>query len=587
MADRLRGKRRAIITAIVLIVVLGVGGSAWALAGGGGASYRTTTVTRGDVAQVLTTTGTISPVRSADVDFQVAGKVAKIFVKQGTKVKVGQKLAALNQASLRYALRSARSTLNDARSQLVADENSQTSAASTTNQQTSTQSSSPAPTASPKSSTPPKTSQSPSPTGGTVSKQLLAKIQRDQATLVADQQQADADLATAKDDLKAETTACAAELSGSGDADSTDDTTACVNATQTLLADQQAVSADQQAVAKDETALNKDLTTALGSLSPTPSPTQNEDTVWSAASSASTAKSAVSTSSAMVTDADATTPPTGTTSTPSNSGSTYTGGSSTVTASTLASDQAKIDSDRASVATARADLTQATLRAPISGKVAAITIAKGDAASGSGGDTPAIKIVGSRQAKVTIDLAPAQVRELKTGMAAKVTADGTSTQLAGTVAMIGQAATDSSTGDTTYPVTITLTSRPTNLVSGAEAQVAVTLSQLTNVVVVPTSAVHHNGKQTYVETATGGTTKRVSVTVGAVGAAVTQIKSGLKIGQEVVLADLNAAVPSSSTNLTNRGGLGGGLGGSGFSGRGPTFSRSFPAPPSGATFGGR
>jgi multidrug efflux pump subunit AcrA (membrane-fusion protein) len=253
----------------------------------------------------------------------------------------------------------------------------------------------------------------------------------------------------------------------------------------------------------------------------------------------------------------------------------------------LASDQATIDSDRASVATAKADLAQATLRSPINGKVVATTVSKGAQVDGTSSSTsPALKVVGSKQSKVTIDVTAAQVRGLKTGMAAQVTPDGASKALAGPIMSIGQATTDSSTGDTTYPVTITLTSRPTGLVSGADAQVSLVLSHLTGVVVVPTSAVHTSGTRVYVETEVAGKLTRRTVTVGAVGADVTQIKSGVTVGSRVILADLNAAVPSSSTNLLNNNTGGTGLSGRTFSRTGGTSGSGFTGPPPGFTQGG-
>jgi hypothetical protein len=56
---------------------------------------------------------------------------------------------------------------------------------------------------------------------------------------------------------------------------------------------------------------------------------------------------------------------------------------------------------------------------------------------------------------------------------------------------------------------------------------------------------------------------RRSVKIGAVGAALTEIVSGLTEGDQVVLADLNAAVPSSSSSLTGGGGFFGRGGGQG------------------------
>jgi multidrug efflux pump subunit AcrA (membrane-fusion protein) len=140
-------------------------------------------------------------------------------------------------------------------------------------------------------------------------------------------------------------------------------------------------------------------------------------------------------------------------------------------------------------------------------------------------------------------------------MAATATPDGSSTSLPGTVISIG-----ATTSDSTYPVAIELDRTSSRLVNGADAAVTLSMSTAHNVTTVPTSAVHRSGTQTYVELLNGSREIRRTVVVGAVGAAVTQIRSGLSQGQRVVLAALDAAVPSSSNTLTRRVG-GGGFGG--------------------------
>jgi len=91
---------------------------------------------------------------------------------------------------------------------------------------------------------------------------------------------------------------------------------------------------------------------------------------------------------------------------------------------------------------------------------------------------------------------------------------------------------------------------------------------------VPLSAVHSTGRLVTVTVYANGTPTLTRVTLGVVGADRAQVTSGLKLGQQVVLADLNEAVPSSSTTLTRRGtGLGGLTGGGAFGGVGGRFTR--------------
>jgi multidrug efflux pump subunit AcrA (membrane-fusion protein) len=316
-------------------------------------------------------------------------------------------------------------------------------------------------------------------------------------------------------------------------------------------------------VAKAETTLDHDLTAALG------------NTRTTTASASRQPAAARATTASFVKAATAVTPRP----TPTASGNTTqtAGASETVTASHLASDQAAIDTDRATVATAVASLAQATLTSPIAGAVKAVTISNGDTVSGtSSTTTPAIEIVGSKQSMVTIELSAAQVRSMRIGMTAHVIADGAETSVGGHVIAIGLTATSSNTGSVTYPVELALSAHATSLVSGADAEVVVDVATARNAVSVPTSAVHRSGARSYVQVLRAGRPARVTVKVGAVGASLTQIRSGITVGQHVVLANLNAAVPSSSTNLpTGRTGLGGGRFSfsvgprSGFGGAGP------------------
>ena len=95
------------------------------------------------------------------------------------------------------------------------------------------------------------------------------------------------------------------------------------------------------------------------------------------------------------------------------------------------------------------------------------------------------------------------------------------------------------------------------MAAGGYASVTITTAQARGVS-VPTSAVHKSGHQATVTVYAGGKTRVTKVTVGTMGPVMTRITAGLKIGQQVVLANLNAPLPTN--NLTNR------FGGPGFAG---------------------
>ena len=537
---RSRRARRVVVGGVAAAAVLAAGTTAWAVTEGSGASYRTATVGRGSVQQLLTATGTVSPLHSADVDFQVAGTVKRVLVREGTRVRAGARLATLDRTSLAATLAAARSALSAAETTLADDESgesaSTTPAASTSGGGTTTATD----TAFVVAAASPSPRPTPTASGGSPGGSSSGTIRREQAAVIAAQHTTDVDLTTARSALSATTAACAAPGS-----------TTCTTAAAGLLADQTTVSRDETAVLAAEQSLDTSVQRLLASAgsattsSPAPRPSAASPTPTGSAGSTRSTRSTGS----------------GQSSTGTSGGSVTT---HTVTAATLASDEASIDRDRAAVAGDRADLAQATLISPISGRVTAVTVAAGDAVTGSTSTaSPAFIVKGAGDDEVTLSLSATQVRTVTEGMTATATTDGSSTAIKGHVVAI-----HAENSDSQYPVVVELDDAWARLVDGADASVSVVLASVRGVITVPTSAVHRSGARGYVELLRGGKQVRRMVVVGAVGAALTQVRSGLSAGQQVVLANLGAAVPSTSNTLT-RAGLGsrfrgaGGFGGTG------------------------
>ena len=104
-------KRKIIITLIVIVVVA-VG--AKFLLGGSGSnnrlSYTTVTISRSDISNSVTATGTIEPVTEVEVGTQVSGIIDKIYVDYNSVVKEGQLIAEMDKVTLESELASAQST---------------------------------------------------------------------------------------------------------------------------------------------------------------------------------------------------------------------------------------------------------------------------------------------------------------------------------------------------------------------------------------------------------------------------------------------------------------------------------------------
>ncbi len=250
-------------------------------------------------------------------------------------------------------------------------------------------------------------------------------------------------------------------------------------------------------------------------------------------------------------------------------------------AAQIAADQASVDAANAMLLVAQQSLDQARMISPISGLVAVVNIAPGQSVSGGSG-TATIVVLNPGSMQVTTTASDSNIAAVKIGAKVTVTPDGTSSPLAGTVVAIGllpaasttsggtaSSGSSGSSGGVTYPVTIGLNSDGGQLFAGSGAAVSIVVSSAANALAVPTSAVLRIGNRHVVSVLRDGKATSLPVEVGAVGATFTQVTSGLSEGDRVVLADLNAPLPTSNTTLRGLGGAGragptgGGLGGGG------------------------
>lgn len=254
-------------------------------------------------------------------------------------------------------------------------------------------------------------------------------------------------------------------------------------------------------------------------------------------------------------------------------GSNASGGSDRVpTAADLSSDQAQIDLMETKLAIAHQNLKGATLTSPIDGTVAKVAIAKGDSVTAAS-TSQVITIVGRSQYQIQVSIPLTEIELIKTGQRVSVSVNGTTEKLPGSVSMIG-VLDDSSTSTPSYPVTVVLERAKQTLFDGMGASLIINVGAADDVLTVPSSAVSTAGSRHTVTVLEGGKTSVVTVGIGLVGPVRTQITSGLKAGQVVVLANVDEPLPTSSANAgfgrPGSGGLGG-LGGGAAPAGGPEF----------------
>ena len=230
------------------------------------------------------------------------------------------------------------------------------------------------------------------------------------------------------------------------------------------------------------------------------------------------------------------------------------------TAADIAADQAQIDLMDTKLAIAQQNAGNATLTSPIGGTVAQITVARGDSVNAAS-TSKTITIVGRTQYQVVVSIPLTEIELVKAGQHVSVTVDDVSTALTGTVSMIG-VLDNSSTSTPSYPVTVLLDPTTATLFDGAGAALTIDAGSVDNVLTVPSSAVSTTGSQHTVTVLADGETSVVTVQIGLVGPDLTQITSGLKAGQVVVLATVDEPLPTTSA-AAGFGGLRGGAGGLG------------------------
>jgi multidrug efflux pump subunit AcrA (membrane-fusion protein) len=265
--------------------------------------------------------------------------------------------------------------------------------------------------------------------------------------------------------------------------------------------------------------------------------------------------------------------------------------SSGASSTQLAADQASVDAAQSQVDSANAALRGATLTAPFDGIVTGtggLTIGQqlsggggsggsgsggsgGTGSSGSGGSgdsgsgssdsgsgsassTGEITVV-SANSIVTASVDASVVGRIKTGDQVEISTAGATRPVTGTVHSIGLIA-DTSSGVATFPVVINVTGTPSGLYAGASASISIIYHQVRNALVVPAAAIQRSGPHTVVDVVSGGHRVTRDVTLGLSSGGLTQVTSGLTVGDRVVVTfqKIGVTSPGNSGNFVGPGG---------------------------------
>jgi membrane fusion protein, macrolide-specific efflux system len=293
--------------------------------------------------------------------------------------------------------------------------------------------------------------------------------------------------------------------------------------------------------------------------------------------------------------------------------------SSSTTSAQLSADKTSVATAASSVRAARTNLAGATLRSPITGTVASVNVSKGDTAGGtstasnsapssssssttsasttSGSTTSSSStsassadfvVIGMKKWTAAVSVDDTEVGLIHKGDQAQLTTDNVSGRVFGIVRSVS-VLSDSSSGSASYPVRIAITGSPAGLHDGASATISIIYKQVSNVLTVPTSAVHRDASTPYVYVSRNGAQTKVGVKIGISSGGTTQITGGLTAGEKVYVQTFTRSGGTSPTTGQSRssyGYPGGGSGGSGGSGGFPGGG-AFPGGGSGGFPGGQ
>ena len=219
------------------------------------------------------------------------------------------------------------------------------------------------------------------------------------------------------------------------------------------------------------------------------------------------------------------------------------------------------------------------------GTATAGSLGGSSSSSSTGSSSPFAEIVNTGTLTMTVAFSESDISKLKTGQTATVTFDALPcVELGAHITQISDVGT-SSNGVVSYNATITLDQHDSQVKPGMSASAQVIISQAQGVT-VPNAAVTGAGSLGTVNVMNNGKTSTQQVVVGLRGDSRTQIISGLRAGQQLVITitlPVISSATSSPTGASGTGTLGGGRfggagagafgGGGGLGGGGAAFFR--------------
>ncbi len=248
----------------------------------------------------------------------------------------------------------------------------------------------------------------------------------------------------------------------------------------------------------------------------------------------------------------------------------------------LESQKLSLEGKRNALADALETYSKYTVKAPMDGTVAGLTVKTGQTLG-----TGALLTMISNQQSAKIDVNEIDAAKISVGQKATLTFDAVDgLEVSGHVADVDIMGTVAQ-GVVSYGVVVILDTEDARIKPGMSSSVTIITAVSQNALTVPTSAVKTSGGSSYVEvfdpalTDTGSTSGTASktppikkpVTTGLVGDTSTEILSGLNEGDQIVVRTITATTTTKTTSAAPSilGGSTGGSRGGGMPSGGPSF----------------
>jgi macrolide-specific efflux system membrane fusion protein len=193
-----------------------------------------------------------------------------------------------------------------------------------------------------------------------------------------------------------------------------------------------------------------------------------------------------------------------------------------------------------SLESAELNLDKAKIVAPFDGMVADVSITEGKEISTASLATPAVILVAASGIEMQGSIDELNIASVELGQVANITLDALpDEQVTGSVAFISPMGTVLA-GIVSYPTTITLENPSAELRDGMSATAEVIVERRDNVLLIPNTVIQGTVQAPFVEVLVDGKQEQRQIALGLSDGADTEVLSGLKEGEEVVVPPLTS-----------------------------------------------